>query len=442
MTGPWQARPELTIGVVGPHELVERIMLSGLPAGSLPGSSPAGLPAGDPPPAAQRLVAAAYRDEQEAPDKVARFGSAIDACVLASQAAYEHARRAGALHCPATFIQLNGSALYAALLRASQAGRDLSRCSIDGLSRADADEAFAELGIPAREVQVRDPAPGPAALAAFHERLFRQGKTSAAFTCQPALARRLSAEGVPAFPLWPTGSAIRSALRTAVLLADGRRLRDSQLAVALIEVPALREAIRRPASRYSRDELRLSVHRILLREAERMHAAVSPVSDHDFLIVATRGSLRTGAESGLPIIERAQAELGTRLEVGIGIGSTEQEAEAQARASLGAAAAAERAARRHYPRVPAQRPAPPAAAPRGLETLSRLAGKLADGGTALVVDAETAGRLLGVTPRTARRMLRLLVEEGLAWPLPPSRSPQPGRPRQAYRLVVEKLDQR
>jgi hypothetical protein len=39
-------------------------------------------------------------------------------------------------------------------------------------------------------------------------------------------------------------------------------------------------------------------------------------------------------------------------------------------------------------------------------------------------------------------MLRLLVEEGLAWPLPPSRSPQPGRPRQAYRLVVEKLDQR
>ena len=247
---------------------------------------------------------------------------------------------------------------------------------------------------------------------------------------------------MPAFPLWPTGSAIRSALRTAVLLADGRRLRDSQLAVALIEVPALREAIRRPASRYSRDELRLSVHRILLREAERMHAAVSPVSDHDFLIVATRGSLRTGAESGLPIIERAQAELGTRLEVGIGIGSTEQEAEAQARASLGAAAAAERAARRHYPRVPAQRPAPPAAAPRGLETLSRLAGKLADGGTALVVDAETAGRLLGVTPRTARRMLRLLVEEGLAWPLPPSRSPQPGRPRQAYRLVVEKLDQR
>ncbi|MDD6790952.1 MAG: transcriptional regulator, partial [Thermobifida fusca] len=58
----------------------------------------------------------------------------------------------------------------------------------------------------------------------------------------------------------------------------------------------------------------------------------------------------------------------------------------------------------------------------------------------LVVDAENAGRMLGVTSRTARRLLRTLVEEGLAWPLPPNRTLQPGRPRQLYRLIVEKLD--
>jgi predicted ArsR family transcriptional regulator len=56
-----------------------------------------------------------------------------------------------------------------------------------------------------------------------------------------------------------------------------------------------------------------------------------------------------------------------------------------------------------------------------------------------VVDAETTGRLLGVTSRTARRLLRTLADEGLAWPLPPSRTPQPGRPRQLYRLMTEKL---
>ena len=71
--------------------------------------------------------------------------------------------------------------------------------------------------------------------------------------------------------------------------------------------------------------------------------------------------------------------------------------------------------------------------------LSRLSGKLPDTGGPHVVDAETAGRLLGVTSRTARRLLRTLADEGLAWPLPPSRIPQPGRPRQIYRLMTEKL---
>ena len=78
--------------------------------------------------------------------------------------------------------------------------------------------------------------------------------------------------------------------------------------------------------------------------------------------------------------------------------------------------------------------------PQALATLSRLAELLPPGDSVLAVDAETASRVLEVTPRTARRLLRALAEEGLAWPLPPNRAPQPGRPRQSYRLVVERLD--
>ena len=89
-----------------------------------------------------------------------------------------------------------------------------------------------------------------------------------------------------------------------------------------------------------------------------------------------------------------------------------------------------------------RQPAGAAGRLRGLETLARLAGRLPPSGTALAVDAETASRLLSVTPRTARRLLHALVDEGLAWPLPPSRAPQPGRPRQFYRLLVEKLERR
>ena len=463
MTGQRQPAGELTIGIVGPHDLVERIMLSGTAqAGGGPTAAPGHPAVAAPPPAAngsspgpaRRLIAAAYRSEQEAADKVLRLGPSIDACLFASQVPYEYARRAGSLRVPGTYVPLSGSALFAALLRASrELGRDLSRVSVDVLSRADIEDAFTELGVPADNVHVREDVANAATLAAFHERLFRREEITVAFTCLQSVAQRLAAADVPVRMLRPTTSAIRSALRTATLLAASRRLEEAQLAVALVEVPTLRDTSRRSSPRHAREELRLTVYRFLVQEAQRLHATVSPVSDHCFLVTATRGSLAAATDGFRvpPFSERARTELGIAIEVGIGMGRTAQDAEAHAQAALsrshvaagtrGFALDREGMALVPSPRHPAASAADPVR-PRGLETLSRLADKLAGSDSALVVDAETAGRVLGVTARTARRLLHGLVEEGLAWPLPPSRAPQPGRPRQFYRLVTEKLERR
>jgi hypothetical protein len=440
-----QVSGELTIGIVGPHDLVERIMLAGTSAAGPPGAAGGTGPV-------RRLVAAAYRDEHEAADMVGRLGPAVDACLFASQVPYEVARKAGVLNIPATFVPLAGSALYAALFRASRDGdRDLGRASIDVLSRADVEDAFAELGIGARRLHVREEPASPALLASFHERLWRKQESSVAFTCLQSVANRLSAANVPVFTVRPTGSAIHWALQTAVLLGGYRRLDDAQLAVIIVEIPTLRDSARRASPRQSREELRLTVQRFLVQEAQRLHATVSPVSDHGFLITATRGSL-AGVTDGfrvVPFTERARSELGITIETGVGMGRTALEAEAHARAVLGRATlgAPPRGftpGREGLPLVPTPRQ-PGAGTPgriRALDTLSRLAGKLPEATATLIVDADTAGRLLDVTPRTARRLLHNLVEEGLAWPLPPSRSPQPGRPRQFYRLLAEKLEQR
>ncbi|MDQ2875787.1 MAG: transcriptional regulator, partial [Actinomycetota bacterium] len=232
---------EPTIGIVGPHELVERIMLSGLPlsTGAGPGQPPE---RGEAP--ARRLVTAAYREEQEAPEKVARLGSTVDACLFASRVPYEFARRAGVLTVPATYIQLGGSALYAAMLRASRDGLDIAKSSIDVISPADTEDAFAELGLAADNIHVREEVSGAAVIAAFHERLWHSGEIAVAFTCVPSVARKLAAAQVPAFLLRPTGSAIRAALRTGTLLAGYRRLENAQLAVVIVEVPTLRDTVR------------------------------------------------------------------------------------------------------------------------------------------------------------------------------------------------------
>src|SRR5262249_12648684 len=154
-----------------------------------------------------------------------------------------------------------------------------------------------------------------------------------------------------------------------------RRLEGAQLAVVIVEVPTLRDTVRRGAPRQAREELRLTLHRFLVQEAQRIHAAVSPVSEHGFLVVATRGSLSQApdAAAGQPFVERARSELGIGIEVGVGAGRTELEAEARARAALGRPAATSRPhsqprERAPQPLVPGPRPPTGAATRRGLDT--------------------------------------------------------------------------
>jgi len=375
----------------------------------------------------------------------------VDACLFASPVPYELARRSGVLTMPATYVQLGGAALVAALAKAAIDERiDPQRVSIDVLSRADVEEAYADLGLASAEVHSRDEPGATSTIVAYHERLARQGATSGALTCLPAVAERLQAASIPVIRVKPISSAVRTALHTAALLGAHHRLEESQLTVVIVEVPTLREPVRRAAPRYWRDELRLSLHRLLVQEANRINATVWPIDDHSYLVTATRGSVASATDGFrvLPFAGRIRDELGLAVEVGVGMGRTTHDAETHARAALARSQAGKQPQgfvvdREGRALIPAPRmpPAGPGTAkPKGVEILARLAAKLEGGDT--VVDAESAGRMLGVTPRTARRLLRTLVDEGLAWPLPPNRTPQPGRPRQLYRLIVEKLGTR
>jgi hypothetical protein len=451
---------EVRVGVVGPSELVERAMLTGLPgvptAHMLPSEAELGLH--------RRLVMAPYVHEQDAPEKVARLGPGVSALLFASRVPFDYARRAGVLACPATCIQLGGTPLYAALQRARREGHQPGAASYDGLRRDEVVAGLADSGLAADGAHVHEQTASAAAVASFHERLWRLGQTTAAFTCMELVAVRLAGAGVPVIRLRPTDQSIRAGLQVATLLASQHVLAASQLAVAVAEVPALRPSARRPAPRHAVQDLQLTVHRFLVREAQRVQAAVAQAGEHTFLILGTRASLAAAGDP--PFAAAARTALGIELDVAVGIGQSEHEAEAQARLALSRSvhrtdsASGGRAAGAGRPdgtgelpgladfARPVQDGQPRAARAadslsriRALETLSRLAQKLTADASP-VVDAELTGQLLSVTPRTARRQLRALVDEGLALPLPPARQQHPGRPRLEYRLVLEKLDRR
>lgn len=179
---------EVRVGVVGPSELVERAMLTGLPgaptAHMLPSEAELGLH--------RRLVMAPYVHEQDAPEKVARLGPGVSALLFASRVPLDYARRAGVLACPATCIQLGGTPLYAALQRARREGHQPGAASYDGLRRDEVVAGLADSGLAADGAHVHEPTASAAAVASFHERLWRLGQTTVAFTCMELVAVRLA----------------------------------------------------------------------------------------------------------------------------------------------------------------------------------------------------------------------------------------------------------
>ena len=426
------APTDLTIGVVGPRESVERVMLMAEGAGGSPG----------------RLTAAACRNDQEVSERVVKLRGSSTALLFTDPLSYEVARKSDVLTVPATYVPLTEAALYGALLRAAQEfTHDPARVSVDVLARDEVEEAFGELGIATSGVFLHEGHDTPDALVDFHRQLWRDGTITLALTCVPDVQRRLTTAGVPATVIRPGPATVRAALSTAALLGVTARLEDAQLVVGVIDVPTLRDAPRH-ASRYWREEMRLSLHRLLLQEAHQMNATVWPINDHSYLMASSFKSLVAATDDLRvpPFVGRVRETLGVAVDVGVGLGNTADDAETHAHTALartknGSMSFVTDAEGRPLTVQARDMSSRPGTYGKGLEVLSRLSYALSDGehDRPLVLDAETAAEALHVTPRTARRLLRVLVEEGLAWPLPPSRSPQPGRPRQLYRLIVEKL---
>ena len=391
---PGAMTPDLTIGVVGPHDLVERVMLMGHAAAPLP----------------CRLVAAAYRDEQEAADKVTRLGPGVDACLFASPVPYDLARRSGVLTMPATYVQLGGAALVAALARAALDERHRpARVSIDVLSRADVEEAYADLepsasGMCTAATSRAPPARSRPSTSALPAQGSHHGRAHL-----PARGRRTPAGGRrpgdqdPARP--PRRSVRRCTRRRCSARTTGWRSPSS---------PWCWSRCRRSASRYAGPRRVTGATSsgcpctgCWSRRRNRINAAVWPhrrpqLPGHRDPRLDRRGHRRLpGAAVRRPDPRRAGS--GGRGRRRHGTYDPRRRVPRPGRAGPHPGGQAGPGLRRG-PRGPgagpraadARRRARAALKPKGVEVLARLAAKLEGGDT--VVDAESAGKMLGVTP--------------------------------------------
>ncbi|MFE3449760.1 GTP cyclohydrolase IIa [Nonomuraea sp. NPDC059194] len=430
-----EARSRVAIGVVGPTDLVEQIMMIGA---DLPGA------------ADWRLVGAPHAGEHETYEKFSRIADSIDVALFTGPLQHDLARQAGELPVPATFVPMSGASLYASLLRGVIThGIDPARVSIDSLPAADVAEAYGEIGVGTEGVHLSeyDQPESARGFAAFHEQLYRQGATTAALTTVRSVATKLTAAGVPVLRMRPTSHTLRLALNTAALLGTGSRLEESQIAIVVVELAASARPSYSGPGNYWQQELKLSLHQSLLADARVMGATVVPRDENSYVVTATVGALAQATDGFrvAPFMDRIRTDAGVAVEVGIGLGTTARDADANAMVAVDKARGVGAAAaylvggdgvvlslpQRQRRRAETE----PVITTKAAKLLERLVEGLGDGPEALVVDAEIVADVLAIAPRSARRVLQSLAEEGLAWPMPPVKGTQAGRPRQPYRLV-------
>ncbi|NDL60129.1 transcriptional regulator [Phytoactinopolyspora mesophila] len=434
-------REEITIGVVGADEIVRRIVSVARESGN----------------PSWRLIASVYGVEQEAHTQAMKIASRIDVCLFAGPLPYDIATRPGDLPVPATYVPVGGSALYGTLLRgALDEIFDPLRVSVDSVPTNDVRTAYREVGLDPSHVHVKPYTEPESAdeFLSFHRELYDRGETTGAVTTVPTVAAALAEAGIPSLKMTAAGTTIRHTLQTAALIGSGAKLEESRIVTMIVRVPSGAFPAHASPSNYWYQELKLSLHRELLRDARPMDAAVLARDEHSYLVVTTMGSLNIATDelTVAPFLGRITAELGLQLEVGIGLGRSTREAELNAQSAVDKASAAGGGTAflvgpgDTVLQLPADRhgnvqPAPSMAKDsKAIDVLSRLAEKLDDEQDGeRIVDAERVAELLGVTLRTARRTLHTLVDEGLAWPMPPARSSKVGRPPRPYQLLVEKI---
>jgi hypothetical protein len=437
-------RPDKTgavrVGIVGPPVVVRRmvdvghalVMREGTPMG---------------------LVGTHYQKLSQIPDRVRGIVDDVDVVLFAGPLPYDIAQDAGVLNRPATYVELSGSSLFGAMLRTMRDDRiDLERVSIDSLDADAVAEAYDECELGHSRVHSR-PYKGPDSASEFidfHRKLYERHRTTGALTTVEAVAKELTRAKVPVVPVRATASALRAALRAAAFLGAGSALEGAQLVIGLIELPDLRK---RPGGTgvWAAQELRLDVMRALRADTDRLAISLLPRDDQSFVLVATLASVTdaSGQFVVASFLDRVRRATGVTPYVGFGMGATAAQAEANAERALGDARTG--GAGRVYVRLrdgstlvlgDSGHPTDVSADivdSKQVETVAALRAGLADADSdSPLVDAELASQLLGISARTARRVLQDLVRDGLAWPVPPASATTPGRPRQTYRLVADR----
>jgi hypothetical protein len=395
-----------------------------------------------------------YSHEDQSIELTRELSQEIDMILYGGPVPYYLSLNTAPIKVPADFIEHDEVALMRSLFDLQKIGVDITRISVDTLTERTLRDVYDELQMdsshvvlkPLLEEKIKDDS------VTFHIENYRSGNTLFALTGRSLVYEQLLHHQVPCYHMMATNASVRNALNRMVTRYQRKKYQDAQIAIGLLKVKS--PDIAQESMLHSRRH-QVELHKHLLDYAEKLKAGLMELGEGRFLIYTTYGALKKTTDSFQNIsISRLLKDLGVSFSIGIGTGENAEIAEEGARRAL---IKAEKCGDGygfimfenhemlgpfgHAPTkviVRSENPHMQALA-KELRVTAPILAQL----TWLVQEeqkshfsAEELSTQIGLSPRSARRILHHLLEGGFAEMVGEEMISGLGRPRKIFRIKL------
>lgn len=287
------------------------------------------------------LLRLPYESETQTGELVSRRDREVDGFLFTGFLPYFNVKSCGITRKPLFYYPILGESLYRTLLIMElHHGIDITRVSIDSLTKEQVSEAYGEIRLDSSMIRINDRQLAEFSFEQyvdFHRSAFRSGLTQAAITAVNSVQVRLLEEGVPAFKVVPTLNTIR---RTFGIVEAARETLAAEAAQIVVQIVSIQEYSTDGASLsgLEKRQKRLDLHSYLMNYARKYQASLfaGAGEDDEFILFISKGMFReyTNEHADIPLASDIRSTLSMGVNVGIGMGRSAWEAEDNARGAL------------------------------------------------------------------------------------------------------------
>jgi hypothetical protein len=169
----------------------------------------------------------------------------------------------------------------------------------------------------------------------FHENNYHKYGTIAITGIQE-VSTQLSELDIPNEWVIPTQQDMIVSLERALLAADTRRNKESQIVFGIIDIDNFNRVIEKYTSEHDVQILKLQIQQMLLDYTKQLDGHLINSGGEEYSFITTRGIFEreTRGYKFIPLLKETKGEFGITLSVGVGFGSTAAEAGSHARLAL------------------------------------------------------------------------------------------------------------